>query len=368
MKLLSIVGARPQFVKVAVVVDALRDSAFAGVDHRILHTGQHYDRQMSDSFFAQLGMPEPHFHLGIGSGSHGAQTGAMLTAIERALNDWRPDGVIIYGDTNSTLAGAIAAAKLHIPIAHLEAGLRSFNRRMPEEINRVVADQVSTLLLCPTRTAMENASREGLHSKSVLSGDLMLDSVLKHAPRADPHPLLCDRLRPRSYALVTLHRAENTDDPNRLKEFVTLLERIPMQVVLPMHPRLAAKITRSDSERLELMDHVHRLEPCDYFAMLALERDAALILTDSGGVQKEAYFLSVPCLTLRDETEWSETLAGNWNRILGLNAAEILAMVSSIVNGNGASPHGSPDLSQFGSGNAGHFTVEAIMRMNREKS
>ena len=364
MKLLSIVGARPQFVKAAVITDALAGTG--GHEHRLVHTGQHYDARMSDSFFRQLRLPQPDYSLGIGSGPHGAQTGAMLASIEEAMLDWHPDAVIVYGDTNSTLAGALAAVKLHIPVVHLEAGLRSFNRRMPEEINRVVSDHVSALLLCPTGTAVRNARSEGLGEKCTLVGDVMLDALLKYAAIAPEHLLIeAGRLKARGYALVTLHRAENTDDDQKLDAFVDTLERLPLPVVLPMHPRLKAKLGDAKLQRLEAMEHVHLLGPCEYLEMLALERDALVILTDSGGVQKEAYFLAVPCLTLREETEWQETLAGEWNRVLGTDPQRILPVVESLVRGNGATPRALPDLDQFGGGKAGLRCVEAISAMER---
>ncbi len=370
MKLLSIVGARPQFVKVAVLAEALQAvPEESRAEHRLLHTGQHYGAKMSDSFFASLQIPEPDFHLNIGSGPHGAQTGAMLVRIEEVLGSWRPDAVIAYGDTNSTLAAAIAASKMHVPVVHVEAGLRSFNRLMPEEINRVATDHISELLLCPTTTAMQNARREGLGEKSVLTGDVMLDLLLKRIAASPVNPL-GETFGPRAggYALVTLHRAENADNPARRAEFIALMERMPLPAVLPMHPRLRAKLATKDLERIERLPHVQLIEPCDYDEMLALERDARMILTDSGGVQKEAYFLGVPCLTLRTETEWSETLAGGWNRVLGTDPNKLLPVVESLARANGATPEGAPDLTQFGSGKAGEHCVKAILTMQRGQS
>lgn len=356
MKLLSIVGARPQFIKVAVIAAALRTCAEGrDVEHRILHTGQHYDAGMSDGFFQELEIPAPAYQLDIGSGRHGAQTGKMLAGIEAALEEWRPDAVIVYGDTNSTLAGALAAAKLHIRVIHLEAGLRSFNRRMPEEINRVATDHISDVLLCPTAAAMAHAQAEGLAAKSWLTGDVMLDLLLDRAPRLQKHPLAGQ-----PFALVTVHRAENTDHPHRLAEFMNLLERLPIAAVLPMHPRLRARLAAADLARLERMRHLHLLEPCAYGEMLSLERDASMILTDSGGVQKEAYFLGVPCLTLRDETEWTETLAGGWNRVVGMNPESVAATARSLLNGNGCAPSGRPDLAQFGAGGGARASVNVI--------
>lgn len=358
MRLLSIVGARPQFVKVSVIVSALREHASAlSVDHRILHTGQHYDPGMSDCFFRELEIPKPEYYLGIGSGSHGVQTGRMLEGMDSALTNWRPDAVIVYGDTNSTLAGALSASKLHIPVIHLEAGLRSFNRRMPEELNRVATDHLSDILLCPTLTAMTNAQREGLGERCQLTGDVMLDLLLHQTKELQRHSLARD-----PYALITVHRAENTEDPSRLHDFVNWLERLPISAILPMHPRLRVRLSGEQLDRIQSMSHVHLLPPCEYGEMLALERDARMILTDSGGVQKEAYFLGVPCLTLRDETEWKETLAGGWNTLVGMRPDSILQIVKSLAHGNGCTPRGKPDLAQFGGGHSAEASVSAIIK------
>lgn len=356
-KLISIVGARPQFIKVAVVAATFRvHPRGASIEHRILHTGQHYDPAMSDFFFRDLDIPNPQYHLGIGSAPHGVQTGKILAGVEAVLDESRPDAVIVYGDTNSTLAGALAAAKLHIRVIHLEAGLRSFNRNMPEELNRVTTDHLSDLLLCPTATAMGNATREGLADRSHLTGDVMLDLLQQHAADLPLHHLAHDR-----YALVTVHRAENTEDPERMVQFVDWLERLPLRAVLPMHPRLQNKLLKEQMTRIDHMEHVHILAPCRYGEMLSLERDASVILTDSGGVQKEAYFLGVPCLTLRDQTEWLETLVGGWNRIVGMEPESIVKIVQSLIDGNGYMPVGKPDLAQFGSGLGAETSVSAIM-------
>jgi UDP-N-acetylglucosamine 2-epimerase len=285
----------------------------------------------------------------------------MLAGIDSVLMELRPDAVIVYGDTNSTLAGALSASKLHIRVIHLEAGLRSFNRRMPEELNRIATDHVSDLLLCPTRRAVENAAREGLGDRSHLTGDVMLDLLLHHAGNLPKHPAAWD-----SYALITVHRSENTEDPSRMSQFVTWLERLPLPAVFPMHPRLLSRFSKEHLTRLEQMKHVRLLPPCEYGEMLALERDASVILTDSGGVQKEAYFFGVPCLTLRDETEWGETLAGGWNRIVGMKPQSILPIVESLIQGNGYKPHGKPDLAQFGSGTAARTTINAMIAAQEE--
>ena len=357
MKLLSIVGARPQFMKLAIIADAMRAAtAYGEIEHRILHTGQHYDAQMSDCFFRELRIPAPDYNLGVGSGDHGSQTGKMLGGIESALHEWTPDSVIVYGDTNSTLAGALAAAKLHIPVAHLEAGLRSHNRRMPEELNRVATDHLADLLLCPTAAAVNNLHQEGLGGRSWLTGDVMLDLLRKHAAAVSRHPLAHA-----PYALVTLHRAENTDDHLRLERFQEIIKSLPLRAILPLHPRLARRMGSAAIADLAAMEHIKIIEPLSYGEMLALERDATMILTDSGGVQKEAFFLAVPCITLRDETEWTETLQGGWNRVTGMMPDAVIEIARSLWVRNGYMPSASPDLSMFGSGTAGANSLHVIL-------
>ena len=315
MKVLTVVGARPQFVKAAVVSRAL--ARHEGVRETILHTGQHFDEALSDVFFRELGIPEPAYHLGIGGGTHGQNTGRMLEGIERVLLDERPNWVLVYGDTDSTLAGALAAVKLHLPVAHVEAGLRSFNRRMPEEINRVLTDHAADLLLTPTPTAVENLCREGLPEARVRwVGDVMYDAALHFGRLADRKSAILKQLRlqPHSYILATVHRAENTDDPARLEAVFEGLAQVAAEipVVLPLHPR-----TRKALERLGWLERARErlrlIEPVGYLDMVALEKNARLIATDSGGVQKEAYFFGVPCVTLRDETEWVELVEAGWN-------------------------------------------------------
>lgn len=321
MRLASIVGARPQFVKLAVVSPALRQMH----EELVIHTGQHYDYNMSDQFFAQLSLPAPDYHLGIGSGTHGGQTGRMLEALEEVFLKERPDWVVVYGDTNSTLAGALAAAKLHIPVAHVEAGLRSYNRAMPEEINRVLTDHLSGLLFCPTETARQQANAEGLFQGVEVVGDVMYDLVLQTQPRLDA---CAEELLPalgvqsREYVLATLHRPANTDDPEAMRRIAHALNKLEMPVLFPVHPR-----TRACLERYEIswQRHVHLIEPVGYLEMLVLERSAYRILTDSGGVQKEAFFLKVPCVTLREETEWPETVEAGWNVLVGSDQHAILA-------------------------------------------
>jgi UDP-GlcNAc3NAcA epimerase len=310
MKIATIIGARPQFVKAGPVSAALKRE---GLDEILIHTGQHFDREMSDVFFADLGLRPPKHHLGIHGGTHGEMTGRMLGEIEHVLLAEKPDLVLVYGDTNSTMAGALAAAKLHIPVAHVEAGLRSFNRRMPEEINRVVTDHVSALLFCPTRTAVDQLAREGITSGVHHVGDVMYDAVLLYrvaAARSDVLPRL--RLTSGKYTVATIHRAENTDSSERLAAFLNLLRKEPAQpVIFPLHPR-----TRQAAARFGLdFDGLLAIEPLGYLNMLALVDHCAAVYTDSGGLQKEAYFLGKPCVTLREETEWTETISHGWNRL-----------------------------------------------------
>lgn len=310
---LTVVGARPQFIKAAAVSRCIRASA----DFRevLVHTGQHFDAMMSDVFFAELDIPPPDEHFAIHGGHHGAMTGRMLEAVEAAILKHRPDWVMVYGDTNSTLAGALAAVKLHIPVAHVEAGLRSFNRRMPEEINRVMADHVSTLLLSPTRTGVDNLAKEGITKGVHHVGDVMHDAMLHAMARARQTSRILDDLglAPGSFVLATVHRAENTDDPDRLKAVVAALKKEAegRAVVLPIHPRTRAALARSgiDTGAIRIID------PVGYIDMARLLESCALVMTDSGGLQKEAYFARRPCITLRDETEWVETIDHGWNRL-----------------------------------------------------
>jgi UDP-N-acetylglucosamine 2-epimerase len=326
MKILSIVGARPQFIKAAPVSRALRRA----VDEVLVHTGQHYDHEMSAIFFDELRIPKPDYNLGVGSGPHGQQTGQMLIRIEEVLLAEQPDWVLVYGDTNSTVAGALAAVKLHIPIAHVEAGLRSFNRRMPEEHNRVLTDHAADLLLCPTQTAVDNLAHEGIRQGVHLVGDVMYDAVLYNAGLAEEHSSVLDQLELEagSYALATVHRPRNTDDPVRLRSILTALMELECPVIFPVHPRTRQRMAEFDlnpesSQRHE-NQNLELIEPVGYLDMLALEKNARLILTDSGGVQKEAYFFTVPCLTLREETEWVETVDAGWNRLVGADQKAIV--------------------------------------------
>ncbi|TMD65607.1 MAG: UDP-N-acetylglucosamine 2-epimerase (non-hydrolyzing) [Chloroflexi bacterium] len=324
MRLASIVGARPQLVKVAVVSRALRQRH----EEVIIHTGQHYDNNMSAQFFDELDIPAPDYHLGIGSGSHGAQTGRMLEAIEEVLVKERFDAVIVYGDTNSTLAGALAAAKLHIPVAHVEAGLRNFDQSMPEEINRVLSDHLSSRLFCPTATARRNLNNEGITQGVELVGDVMYDLLLQVQPELAMRTeklLQTLRLAPQSYVLVTVHRAVNADNAEAMRGIADGLNRLEMPVIFPVHPRTRARLEHYD---ITWKKHVHLMEPVGYLDMMALARTAYRILTDSGGLQKEAFLLGVPCVTLREETEWIETVEVGWNVLVGARWQDIVKAVA----------------------------------------
>jgi len=324
MKIATIVGARPQFIKCAPLSKQLRKSAV----EVLIHTGQHYDINMSELFFRDLNLPRPDYNLGIGSGSHGAQTGEMLKQIENTLLNENPDYVVVFGDTNSTVAGALAAAKLCIPVAHVEAGLRSFNRRMPEEINRILTDHVSSLHFCPTQTGVANLAREGITEGVYLVGDLMYDALLLNIRQAEEKSRILEQLQlqSKSYFLATVHRAENTNDYTRLASIVKAFEMISrtFPVVWPVHPR-TRKILISHGLPIVNQSSIFMLDPISYLDMLYLEKEARAILTDSGGVQKEAYWLGVPCITLREETEWVETLKTGWNTLTGTDPERIFA-------------------------------------------
>jgi UDP-GlcNAc3NAcA epimerase len=363
MNLLTVVGARPQFVKAATLSRAIaRHNAArpgAAVIEKIVHTGQHYDANLSDVFFQELEIPAPAFHLGIGSGSHGAQTGRMLEAIEAVITDERPDAVLVYGDTNSTLAAALAASKLHVPVAHVEAGLRSFNRRMPEEINRVVADHLSAWLFCPTRTAVANLAAEGVAKGVENVGDVMYDGMLHYRSRANEAVLGAAGVERGHYVLATVHRAENTDDPVRLGAVMRSLgeaaERFG-RVVIALHPRTRARLIE---QSITVPLGVHVIEPAPYLEMIALLANARAVMTDSGGVQKEAFFLEVPCITLRDETEWLETVECDANRLAGADPQRASRALDALAEGQWR-----PDFSArpYGSGKAAEAIVASLLK------
>ncbi|MHB8107548.1 MAG: non-hydrolyzing UDP-N-acetylglucosamine 2-epimerase [Candidatus Cryosericum sp.] len=330
-KVVSIVGARPQFIKLAPLSAELRRQGF---HETIIHTGQHYDGNMSGLFFEELDIPKPDVNLEVGSGSHGAQTGKMLIAIEEVLLNERPDVVLVYGDTNSTLAGALCASKLHIPLAHVEAGLRSFNREMPEEINRIVADHVSDTLLCPNENAVNNLAREGVTKGVFLVGDLMMDALHHFSGIAKSKSHILNRVgvTAKDYFLATVHRAENTNDRGRLANILAAFSDIGRTVVFPMHPRTKHRIAECGLATA-LGDNVIVTDPTGYLDMINLEQNALAILTDSGGIQKEAFWLRVPCITLRDETEWTETVNARWNVLAGANKEAILNAITDLRPG-----------------------------------
>jgi UDP-GlcNAc3NAcA epimerase len=342
MKLLTVIGARPQFIKAAAVSRVIAERN--DITEVIVHTGQHYDANMSDVFFQELDIPSPDYHLGIGGGTHGAMTGKQLEAIESVLLEERPDIVLVYGDTNSTLAGALAAVKLHIPVSHVEAGLRSFNRRMPEEINRILTDHASDMLFAPTETAMRNLAHEGIPAERThLVGDVMYDACLYYSVRARaPDWFNALGVKEGEFVLATVHRAENTDDPARLAGILDGLGRCNRPVILPVHPRTVGRITDLS---MTLSGSLHLMPPVGYLEMVWLEKHCALVATDSGGVQKEAYFHGKPCVTLRDETEWVELVDAGWNKLSGVDSNHIASLL-------GGAFHPDPSTDLFGVGNA----------------
>lgn len=358
MKVVDIVGARPQFIKLAPILRAVerhnQDHPDNPIHEVLVHTGQHYDYEMSQVFFDELGLKSPDYHLGVGSGTHAHQTGETLKRIEEVLLKENPDLVMVYGDTNSTLSGALAAAKLQIPVAHVEAGLRSFNRRMPEEINRVLTDHVSNLLFCPTETAVANLRREGFYHilnygetapnpltilqplnpcgrntpLVINTGDVMYDAVLQYSELAEERSRILGELNlePKGYALATVHRAENTDEPERLRSIFLGLEVVAdrgLPVVVPLHPRTRKALSSLSPDRNFSSTPLSLIDPVSYYDVLVLEKNARVILTDSGGVQKEAFFFKVPCVTLREDTEWVETVETRWNVLAGYDHEQI---------------------------------------------
>jgi UDP-GlcNAc3NAcA epimerase len=353
VKTVAVVGARPQFIKAAVVSRALSERC-PDVHEVLVHTGQHYDANMSDVFFDELEIPRPDYNLGIGGGTHGQNTGRMIAGIEEVLLKETPDWVLVYGDTDSTLAGALAAVKLHLPIAHVEAGLRSFDRRMPEEVNRVLTDHVSDLLCTPTDAATRNLANEGIAGPQVVqTGDVMYDAARYYAAKAAAQSTVLERLQltPGNYVLTTVHRAANTDDPERLRRILEGLARSPLVVVWPLHPRARQQLV---SHGLRIPPSVMAIEPVGYLDMTMLEANACLIATDSGGVQKEAYFHRVPCLTLRSETEWVELVSTGWNVLV----PSLVADLGQEVSRARIKPAEHPEL--FGTGDAGGHVVRLL--------
>lgn len=348
MKIATIVGARPQFIKAATVSRVIQEKS--GISEIIIHTGQHYDPNMSDIFFDELQIPLPDINLEVGSGTHGRQTGRMLESIEEILISERPDWVLVYGDTNSTVAGSLAASKLHIPIAHVEAGLRSFNRKMPEEINRITTDHISDCLFAPTQNAMDLLAKEGLSGRSVFSGDVMYDSILHYRKLAEAKSNLHSivNVETDKYYLATVHRQENTDKLQNLQDIFLAFSELDYPVVVPLHPR-----TYKYLEDITYRSNVKIISPVGYLDMITLLSNCHKVLTDSGGLQKEAYFLKKPCVTLRDETEWVETLEGNWNFIVGANRLQIIDKISVSTFG--------VQKNAFGDGNAAEKIIDHLL-------
>lgn len=362
MNIITVVGARPQFIKAAALGAVLRRST--DVQERLLHTGQHFDENMSSVFFRELGIPAPHWNLGVSGGLHGAMTGAQLAGIEEVLASEKPDAVLLYGDTNSTLAGALAAAKLHIPVAHVEAGLRSFNRRMPEEVNRVLTDHVSHWLFAPTETAVVNLQREGISGPQVHQvGDVMYDAALHFSAVArarSKRPSALLALSGRPFVLATIHRAENTDEPKRLRTLMEALIALSSEinVVWPCHPRTKGALSRLGVD-VNAATGLHCVGPLGYLDMIEMEQAAQMVVTDSGGVQKEAFFFGKPCVTLRDETEWVELVQSGWNRLAPPMSSDSLVCAFRAALGSTGAP-----IQPYGEGDA----ADRIARILSEAS
>ena len=375
IKLLTIIGARPQIIKAAAISRAVREKFAGQVEEHILHTGQHYDANMSEVFFRELGIPEPDYNLHVGSGSHGVQTAKIIEGIESVLTEQHYDGVIVYGDTNSTLAAAVAASKIHVPVFHVEAGLRSFNMGMPEEINRIVCDQLSSVLFTPTRTGLRNLEAEGFSSiksrvrfadgrgqRVVLSGDVMYDNSMYFSAMADVQSDIIERLglRYRQFVLATIHRPANTDNPENLRSIFRALndiaEQYQMDVVLPLHPRTRKMIGDLRLEIGDLSDRIRIIEPASFFEIIRLEKNAAIVMTDSGGVQKEAFFYGTPCVILRPETEWVEIVDAGAGIIADADYERIMAAYEALVN----KPVQFPAL--FGDGHASKKILNEIVK------
>jgi UDP-GlcNAc3NAcA epimerase len=354
-KIATIVGARPQFIKSAVVSRAIRNAGcFSEI---MIHTGQHYDAKMSECFFEELGIPKPQYNLAVGSGMHGYQTGEMMKGIEPVLMKEKPSIVIVYGDTNTTLAGAIVAAKMHIPVAHIEAGLRSYNKKMPEEINRITTDHISAILFCPTTTAINNLRTEGIRHGIYKSGDVMYDVAVQYGKRAENYRniMTAAHIEPSQYIVATIHRSENTDDRSRMEMIMEALNNIGsnMSVVMPLHPR-TEKLIRSYGID---MQHIQTIGPVGFLEMMCLLKNAKIIVTDSGGLQKEGYFHRIPCVTIREQTEWIETIESGWNSLADMTSAQ--GIVGSIINAMNASIERS-EIAEYGDGSASEQIVKII--------
>lgn len=352
MKIITVIGARPQFIKAAAVSNKLRRKN----QEILIHTGQHYDENMSEIFFKELGIPFPDYNLTVGSGSHGRQTGEMLIKLEEIYEKEKPDLILVYGDTNSTLAGALVASKMLIPVVHVEAGLRSFNKAMPEEQNRIIADHLSTLLFTPTETAVKNLEKEGVLNNVYNVGDVMFDAVLYFENKAKERSSILDKIEIKNnkFILGTIHRAENTNDIKRLKNITQALNQCGESVILPLHPRTKKYI---EDYGLTFNNNVKVIAPIGYLDMLFLEKNCMKIVTDSGGVQKEAFFMNKPCITMRDETEWVETVENGWNILVGTDKKKIL---DAIINFEPQKPKNN----YFGNGNSSDKICEIIESKN----
>ena len=359
MRVLTVIGNRPQFVKAAAVSTKLRERT----EEVLVHTGQHYDRELSEIFFEELGLPPPDHQLEVGSGTHAEMTGSIMTRLEPLIEETSPDALLVYGDTDSTLGGALVAAKAEVPLAHVEAGMRSFNRSMPEEINRVVADSLSGLSLCSTEVAVKNLRDEGLGESAILVGDVMADVALVFGPIADRRSDALDRLglEPRAFCVATAHRAGNVDDPDNLRALIEVLARVAAETGTPMvfavHPRTRARLEAAGE--LEGLDSrgIRAVDPLGYLDITRLVRAARAVVTDSGGLQKEAFLASVPCLTMREETEWVETVETGWNRLVGLDADAAAAALAELPKPD---TEESPAAELYGGGKAGERVAEAI--------
>ena len=359
MKILTVLGARPQFIKASVVSHYI--STLPEVKEVVVHTGQHFDSNMSDVFFEELGMNKPAYHLDIHGGGHGDMTGRMLIEVEKVLLHERPDVGLVYGDTNSTLAGALAAVKLHIPVAHVEAGLRSFNMAMPEEVNRILTDRISRWMFTPTATAAEHLRLEGFSAGNIIPvGDVMYDVAKFHGKRVDGSGRVMEKLKLQNsaFVLATVHRAENTDNPTRLDSIIEAFRDLSadMPIVWPVHPRTRA-VMQKLGQLNEIPSNLHLIDPVGYLDMVQLEKHAALIATDSGGVQKEAFFYGVPCVTLRDETEWVELVDAGWNRLVSPSSAvEVATAVRQALGTQGKT------IQPYGEGNAAELIIQSLVR------
>lgn len=370
MKIVTIIGARPQFIKAAALNRYITKNYSSAIQEILVHTGQHYDQNMSEIFFTEMDIAKPQYNLSIGSGLHGAQTGAMLQNIEEILIKEKPGLVLIYGDTNSTIAGSLAASKLHIPVAHVEAGLRSFNTYMPEEQNRILTDNISQYLFCPTETAINNLKNEGIfHGKKlnmygpkhlcvINSGDIMYDAILHYQKKNCNIEELLYKLKakPKDYILATIHRAENTDNKEKLLNIFEAFSKINEKIIIALHPRTKKFLQEYG---FKISDNIQIIDPIGYIDMINLEKNAKIIMTDSGGVQKEAYFLKIPCVTLREETEWVETVKDNWNYLVGSDKDKIIHYYNKVIETN----YLEKEINNyFGDGNTSKIIIDELIK------